>query len=330
MGTDDAPATACIVVPCFDEARRLDVDALLGLVTDGGIRLLLVDDGSTDGTRGVLDRLAAADPRIDVLGLPRNQGKAEAVRRGLVAALAGDATIVGYYDADLATPPAELLRLVDTLRDRPDTQCVLGARVALLGTTIERRAVRHYAGRLFASAASVALGVTVYDTQCGAKVFRRSDALVAATATPFRSHWAFDVELLARLLRGERWCTAHAGRRHPRGPAPGLAGRARVTPPRVRCGPRTVGARTHRCGAATVRAPRAVVATLSRAERQCETRVAVLAARANSVQFATASSSATTRRRAAMSRSLARRELTLGRAEMRIDELFGRGVGGDA
>jgi hypothetical protein len=78
----------------------------------------------------------------------------------------------------------------------------MGARVALLGTAIERRAARHYAGRLFASAASVALGVRVYDTQCGAKVFRRSDALVAATAHPFRSRWAFDVELLDRLLQG--------------------------------------------------------------------------------------------------------------------------------
>lgn len=199
--TTAAPVTT-IVVPCFNEARRLDRSALAGLVADGRVRLLLVDDGSTDDTRAILDRLGESDPRIAVLGLDRNEGKAEAVRRGLVAALAGDATFVGYYDADLATPPDELLRLVETIRTHPETVCVMGARVALLGTEIERRAPRHYAGRLFASAASIALGVRVYDTQCGAKVFRRGDALVAATAHPFRSHWAFDVELLARLLRG--------------------------------------------------------------------------------------------------------------------------------
>jgi glycosyltransferase involved in cell wall biosynthesis len=202
MNAGTGAPRACIVVPCYNEARRLDEGALAGLVADGSIRLLLVDDGSTDETRAVLDRLARGTAGITVLGLDRNRGKAEAVREGLMAALGGDAAIVGYYDADLATPPAELLRLVDTLRDHPDVECVLGARVALLGTTIERRAARHYAGRLFASAASLALGVRVYDTQCGAKVFRRSDALVAAVAAPFRSRWAFDVELLGRLLRG--------------------------------------------------------------------------------------------------------------------------------
>jgi glycosyltransferase involved in cell wall biosynthesis len=201
---DTGPPLACIVVPCFNEARRLDEEALLGLVADGSVRLLLVDDGSTDDTLATLDRLASTDEGITVLALASNQGKAEAVRRGLQAALAGPSPLVGYYDADLATPPGELLRLVDTIRARPDVECVLGARVALLGTDIERRATRHYTGRVFATAAAIALGIRVYDTQCGAKVFRRSDALIAATNRPFRSRWAFDVELLSRLLRGGR------------------------------------------------------------------------------------------------------------------------------
>ena len=193
---------ACIVIPCFNEAARLDRDALLALVADGALQLLFVDDGSTDGTGAVLSALEAASDRIGVLRTDRNRGKAEAVRQGLVAALGGTAPLVGYYDADLATPPEELVRLIDTLREHAEVECVLGARVALLGTSIQRRAARHYAGRLFASAASAALGVRVYDTQCGAKVFRRNAAFVAATERPFRSRWAFDVELLDRLLRG--------------------------------------------------------------------------------------------------------------------------------
>ena len=200
-GAETGPV-ATIVVPCFNEARRLDRDALLALATDPSVRLLFVDDGSTDDTGAVLRELSGESGDVEILTLAKNQGKAEAVRLGMLDALEDSAPLIGYYDGDLATPPAELLRLVAALVDHPDVECVLGARVAMLGTAIDRRPFRHYAGRLFASAASAALGVQVYDTQCGAKVFRASAALRAAIEHPFQSRWAFDVELLDRLLRG--------------------------------------------------------------------------------------------------------------------------------
>jgi glycosyltransferase involved in cell wall biosynthesis len=191
-----------IVVPCFNEERRLDARAFRGLAAGGEVRLLFVDDGSTDGTGRVLADLAGTSDGIDVFTLDRNTGKAEAVRRGLLVALRGGAATVGYYDADLATPPEELLRLTRLLHSRPDLVGVFGSRVARLGSSIERNAWRHYLGRAYATVASMALGITVYDTQCGAKVFRVNDAFCAALAEPFRSSWAFDVELLHRLLRG--------------------------------------------------------------------------------------------------------------------------------
>jgi hypothetical protein len=92
-------------------------------------------------------------------------------------------------------------RLVATLRADDEIEVVLGSRVAMMGTDIRRSAVRHYTGRLFATAGSLVLGVPVYDTQCGAKAFRVTDALRAALAEPFVSRWAFDVEVLGRLLR---------------------------------------------------------------------------------------------------------------------------------
>ncbi len=193
---------AVIVVPCFNEERRLDERAFAALAASGAVRLLFVDDGSIDGTARILDRMAASSAGIEVFTLDRNAGKAEAVRRGLLVALRGGARLVGYYDADLATPPGELLRMVELLHGRADLAGVLGSRVARLGSTIERNAVRHYLGRAYATLASIALGITVYDTQCGAKVFRVTDALAAAVAEPFRSSWAFDVELLHRLLSG--------------------------------------------------------------------------------------------------------------------------------
>jgi glycosyltransferase involved in cell wall biosynthesis len=191
-----------LIVPCYDEAARLDQGEFLRLAAArSDLELLFVDDGSRDGTAEVLERMHAVEPRLSVHRLARNGGKAEAVRRGLLAALDRGADVVGYADADLATPVDELLRLVRAMAER-GSAVVLGSRVRLLGAAIERRPARHYLGRVFATIASLALRIDVYDTQCGAKLFRRGDALRQALETPFRSRWAFDVELLARLLEG--------------------------------------------------------------------------------------------------------------------------------
>ncbi|HEX3902485.1 MAG TPA: glycosyltransferase [Polyangia bacterium] len=200
---DSAAPPLTVVVPCYNEAARLDELPLLAFL-DGCAEasLLFVDDGSTDATAARLTALAARRPaRIEVLSLRPNGGKAEAVRRGMLLALGRGPGLVGYLDADLSTPPNELLRLRAAF-ERPGVDAVLGARVALLGTDIERSAFRHYLGRVFASAAAIILQARVYDTQCGAKLFRASPALDAALATPFISRWAFDVELLGRLLTG--------------------------------------------------------------------------------------------------------------------------------
>jgi glycosyltransferase involved in cell wall biosynthesis len=182
-----------VVIPCFNEARRLDLRALDAL-RDAGSTPLVVDDGSTDDT---VARVVAAGH--GVLPAP-HLGKAEAVRAGLVAAIADGADVVGYLDADFSTPAAEWLRLRDELLHDQTLVFVMGSRIAHLGATIERRPARHYLGRIFATAASLTLSLPVYDTQCGAKVMRVNANLQAALMTPFQSTWAFDVELLQRLL----------------------------------------------------------------------------------------------------------------------------------
>jgi dolichyl-phosphate beta-glucosyltransferase len=194
------PAT--IVVPCFNEAQRLHDDGFRPFLVSPQIRLLFVNDGSTDETEARLHALCGRfDGRARTMNLAFNQGKGEAVRQGMLSALAEGAETVGYFDADLATPPSEMLRLIALLEDGP-TQVALAARVGLLGTRIDRRASRHYLGRVFATFASLVLHLRVYDTQCGAKVFRRSELLAAALSEPFTARWAFDVELLGRLLAG--------------------------------------------------------------------------------------------------------------------------------
>lgn len=195
-----------IVVPCYNEAARLDTGAFRQFVTRGhSQRFLLVNDGSTDDTAAVLETLRRWRPdRFDVYHLLRNTGKAEAVRRGMLRALGSGADAVGFWDADLATPLEVIPQFCELLRGNPRLQMVIGARVKLLGRDIQRRFVRHLLGRLFATAASVVLKLPVYDTQCGAKLFRVSAETRALFGRPFRTNWIFDVELLARFVRGRK------------------------------------------------------------------------------------------------------------------------------
>lgn len=191
-----------VVVPCFNEAERLDPDAFVGALDDRPwMRLLFVDDGSTDATRQVLDALAEQSERIEVFGLEQNSGKAEAVRRGMLRALDSGIEMAAYWDADLATPFAELDPMRAKMLER-GAALVMGSRIRLLGRRIERDDRRHYLGRVFATAAALVVGVPVYDTQCGAKLFANIPAVRSAFDRPFQSRWIFDVELLARLSDG--------------------------------------------------------------------------------------------------------------------------------
>ncbi len=193
-------ADTIVVIPCHDEARRLRPDLLDSFVQRArGVRLVCVDDGSTDDTRVRLAALAAGRPEIGVIGLPANVGKAEAVRAGIVAALREAPEFVGYWDADLSTPLSQIEVFRAILRTREDFDAVIGSRIRRLGADVRRNARRHYLGRVFATCASFVLGLPVYDTQCGAKLFRVTERLRHAFSTPFVASWAFDVELIARL-----------------------------------------------------------------------------------------------------------------------------------
>ncbi|MGM0576035.1 MAG: glycosyltransferase [Myxococcota bacterium] len=195
-------AGATVVIPCYNEADRLREEDVARLLEDERLRVLLVDDGSTDDTSDLLARIAAdLGDRADFVVLPQNGGKAEAVRRGMLRAIGDGAPLVGYLDADFATPAEEMHRLLDVL-EATDTRAAMGSRFARLGADIQRSPVRHYLGRVFATAASLVLRLRVYDCQCGAKLFRVDPTLELALSQPFRSRWIFDVELLGRLLAG--------------------------------------------------------------------------------------------------------------------------------
>ncbi len=193
-----------IVVPCFNEAQRLPTRTFLDFAERADeVDFLFVNDGSTDATLATLETLASRRPeRFSVLDQQPNRGKAEAVRVGMREACRRAPAYAGYWDADLATPLEEIPRFVEIFEARPACEMVFGARVQLLGRTIERSSVRHYAGRVFATAASRVLDLPVYDTQCGAKLFRCAPHVCALFEEPFCSRWIFDVEIIARRRTG--------------------------------------------------------------------------------------------------------------------------------
>jgi len=201
----DGPGTGArrltVVVPCYNEAGRLDGGRFLTFAAElPGLRFLFVDDGSTDSTKGVLDELQRRAPdSIRVLSLGANVGKSEAVRRGCLQAFESQCDYVGYWDADLATPLGEIPRFLALLDSKPAVLMVMGSRVCLLGRSVHRTWIRHYLGRAFATVASVVLQLPVYDTQCGAKVFRVHPATVGVFQEPFISRWLLDVEIIQRL-----------------------------------------------------------------------------------------------------------------------------------
>jgi dolichyl-phosphate beta-glucosyltransferase len=202
--TPPAQTTCAVVIPCYNEEHRLGSEEFLRyLPSHADLTFVFVNDGSRDGTLKRLHELQAAAGRgVEVLHLEVNGGKGEAVRRGMLHAMdRTGAAEVGFWDADLATPLEAIADLRGILEARPDIEMVFGSRVKLLGRRVERRVVRHYLGRVFATVVSNLLRMPIYDTQCGAKLFRSGDALRRALAEPFTCRWVFDVEMLARFIR---------------------------------------------------------------------------------------------------------------------------------
>ncbi len=191
-----------VVVPCFNEAKRLDGQAFLDFVRQRpDVGFVFVNDVSTDQTGKILRLMAEKNEHIEVLSNPQNSGKGESVRTGLLHALDSNGSFVSYFDADLATPLIELDRLLTFIDERPNINVLLASRVLMLGSRIKRKRHRHLLGRVYATIASSVFGVPVYDTQCGLKVFRATDSLMKVLVEPFSSRWSFDVEILLRLTR---------------------------------------------------------------------------------------------------------------------------------
>ena len=191
----------CIVIPCYNEERRLRVEVFNSFISQYDIHFLFVDDGSLDNTKQVIQGIEKKYPeKVQTLILERNSGKAEAVRKGMLKATTNKYDFIGFFDSDLATPLNELEQMRLWLEDHDDFQMIMGIRIKRLGSKVDRKVSRHYLGRVFATFVSVILGLPTYDTQCGAKIISR-DLVEAIIQKPFESKWFFDVELIMRIRK---------------------------------------------------------------------------------------------------------------------------------
>lgn len=203
---EDISNRTLFVIPCYNEETRIQADKYsLSLIENRHVKIVFVNDGSSDNTISVLEELKTKFiDQVDILDLQKNVGKAEAVRAGMQYQLAknDDLKYIGYLDADLATSIEEGIRLSSKLEENKKLKFAFGSRVLIVGSRIDRKVYRHLIGRVIGTFISNILNLAVYDTQCGAKVFT-IDLAKYVFNKPFISKWLFDVEIFARMLTSD-------------------------------------------------------------------------------------------------------------------------------
>jgi dolichol-phosphate mannosyltransferase len=199
MSATPEPGPVWLVLPTYNEAANLEpIAAAILEQLPADRRLLVVDDSSPDGTGEIADRLAAADPDVEVLHRPRKEGLGPAYVAGLRRALAGGAQLIAHMDADFSHDPADLPRL---LAAAGDADVVLGSRYVAGGGVAEWGPGRRWISRGGSAYARTMLGLGIGDLTGGFKVFRR-EALEAIDLDSIPSlGYAFQIETTYRAVR---------------------------------------------------------------------------------------------------------------------------------
>ena len=189
-----------VVLPTYDEADNIRPVSAAILESLPGATLLVVDDGSPDGTGAIADELAAADPRIRVRHRPAKQGLGRAYLDGFAIALDGGAAIVVQMDADLSHDPTVLPDLIAPIVDG-STELVIGSRYTPGGGVedwgIGRRVISR-GGSIFAR---MVLGLEPHDLTGGFKAWRASTLAALPFDGVHAGGYVFQIEMTFRASR---------------------------------------------------------------------------------------------------------------------------------
>ena len=196
-----------LILPTFNEAENLErivaaASAVLRDAAPEGFRVLVVDDGSPDGTGEIADRLAAEHPgEVEVLHLTTREGLGPAYLAGFRHALDHGAAFVFEMDSDFSHDPADLARLLRAVRDE-GADVALGSRYVPGGAVADWGLTRRFVSRGGSRYAQVVLRLPVRDLTGGFKCFR-AEVLESIDLPTVRSRgYAFQVELTYRAIRG--------------------------------------------------------------------------------------------------------------------------------
>jgi dolichyl-phosphate beta-glucosyltransferase len=184
-----------IVIPAYNESARLSatIEKVLAYVHGQGwqAEVIIVNDGSRDGTPGIVRAFAANDPIVRLVENPGNRGKGFSVRNGMLNARG---RIVLFSDADLSSPIEEAPKLFQALEEGADI--AIGSRWLRSETQTQRQPLhRQLFGRIFNLLLRLTLGLKFADTQCGFKAFKRP-AVDAIFPLQKIERWGFDPEIL--------------------------------------------------------------------------------------------------------------------------------------
>ena len=193
------PERALVIVPTYNERENIDRLIERALAQDERLELLIVDDGSPDGTGAVVDGIVATNSRVHVLHRPRKMGLGTAYLAGFKWALAGDYTYVLEMDADFSHDPIHLPQFLDaaTKADLVVGSRYLQGRVTVVNWPIARL-ILSYCANIYARRVT---GLELWDATGGFKCFRR-EVLAAIDLDHVRSNgYAFQIEMSFRAWR---------------------------------------------------------------------------------------------------------------------------------